>query len=88
MDSEMTGETLYVQGKFSHFNRKISDVLKSINLKMCGTQELGPTEMNEVNGGNIIIDLIQLLEYTVKAGVMYSKYSMETGGQYVIHHAY
>jgi len=62
--------------------------MKNLDLNSMGVHEMNALEMKETDGGNWLTDLLQLLEYTIQAGIEYSKYSAATGGQYVIHHAY
>ena len=68
--------------------------MKNFDLNSLGVQELGKTQLVEVNGGqegspwwwlaeSIIRTDVTVLQAAAEA---YVEYSEETGGQYVIHH--
>jgi len=66
--------------------------MEKLDLSSMGVQEMNTLEIKEKNGGVLcditwLFDLIQVLEWSIEAGKKYVKYSAETGGQYVIHHA-
>jgi len=67
--------------------------MKNFNLNELGVREMNALEMEKANGGGLREWLIgKLLDGAVKLMAIYAEayvnYSMETGGQYVIHHAY
>ena len=62
--------------------------MKNLDLNSMGVQEMNALGMKETDGGYWLLDLLQVLAYTIEAGKAYSRYSSDTGGQYVIHHAY
>jgi len=57
--------------------------MKTIDFKKMGVKELDLSEAVNANGGTV--PPVTLAWWNIV--VTYSKYSMETGGQYVIHHA-
>ena len=67
--------------------------MKNFNLNELGVREMNALEMEKANGGGLRDWLIgKLLDGAVKLMTIYAEayvnYSMETGGKYVIHHAY
>lgn len=67
--------------------------MENFDFDSIGVKEMNPSDMNETEGGGLkewligkaIDAAVKLMEIYAEA---YIEYSAETGGQYVIHHAY
>lgn len=57
--------------------------MKTIDFKEMGVRELGMNDLVNTDGGTILKPTSGVWD----AFVTYVKYSMATGGQYVVHHA-
>jgi hypothetical protein len=67
--------------------------MKNFDLDVLGVHEMNTQELGEANGGGLKEWLISKgIDLAVRlweiAGEAYIDFSVETGGKYVIHHAY
>jgi hypothetical protein len=71
--------------------------MENFDLNALGVFELGETNLIEVNGGDMgVSPWWSVVSTAIQAGVIimtawknvYINYSIQTGGEYVIHHAY
>lgn len=56
--------------------------MKTIDFKEMGVRELDRSDLNDTDGG-----IVPIPSAWLNALVTYIKYSMDTGGAYVTHHA-